>query len=859
MTELSAYVLEPIREGPDFTLYRGRQHGDPSRVLAVSLTAEHPSLQGLRRLEHEYSLAAELDSAWAAKPLALTRHEGRTILILMDPGGEPLDLVLQRGQLLDLTCVLRIAIGLATALGQVHRRGLIHKDLKPGNVLVDDAGKVWLTGFAIASRLPHERQAPAPPEIIDGTLAYMAPEQTGRMNRSIDSRSDLYAFGVTLYEMLTGRLPFTASDPMEWVHCHIARQPAPPSERLKNVPGSVSAIIMKLLAKTAEERYQTAVGAESDLRRCLAEWETRHRIDEFAPGEHDTPDRLLIPEKLYGRESEIEALVAAFDRVVASGTPELVLVSGYSGIGKSSVVNELHKSLVPPRGLFASGKFDQYKRDIPYATLAQAFQGLLRPLLSKSEAELSKWRDTLREALDPNGQLIVDLVPELKLIIGEQPPVPEVPPQDAQRRFQLVLRRFISVFARPEHPLALFLDDLQWLDAATLDLLEDLMTRTDVQHLLLVGAYRDNEVNPAHPLIRKLEAIRRAGGAAHEISLTPLPAGDLLQLVADSLHCEPEQAASLAQLIHEKTAGNPFFAIQFISTLADEGLLAFNHDKGRWSWDLGRILAKDYSDNVADLMVGKLQRLSDRTQTALQQFACLGNVVEIAALRVVFRQSEEEIHNALPGCRLRTGLILRQEKSLHAFLHDRIQEAAHALIPESQRAGEHLRIGRALLADLTANGIAEHLFDVANQLNRGAALLINRDEKVQVAAIDLRAGQKAKASAAFASARAYFSTGMTLLDESDWSSQYELTFSLWLERAECEFLSGHLEKAEQLIAELLGRAVSKVDQATVYQLKVRLHTVKGDYPQATDNARSSAWACSALTCQHTRAGRRGPG
>ena len=376
-------------------------------------------------------------------------------------------------------------------------------------------------GFGIASRLPRERQSPEPPEFIAGTLPYMAPEQTGRMNRSIDSRSDLYALGVTLYEMLTGSLPFTASDPMELVHCHIARQPMPPSERLKGIPGPVSAIIMKLLAKTAEERYQTAAGAARDLRRCLAEWETRGRIDEFPLGEHDMPDRLLIPEKLYGRAPEIETLLASFDRVVAGGRPELVLVSGYSGIGKSSVVNELHKSLVPPRGLFASGKFDQYKRDIPYATLAQAFQSLIRPLLSKSERELSEWRDAFLEALGPNGQLIVDLVPELKLIIGEQPPVPELPPQDAQRRFQLVFRRFISVFARPEHPLALFLDDLQWLDAATLDLIEDLLTRPDVRHLMLIGAYRDNEVNPTHPLMRKLEAIRQAGAIVQEIVLAP--------------------------------------------------------------------------------------------------------------------------------------------------------------------------------------------------------------------------------------------------------------------------------------------------------------------------------------------------
>src|ERR1043166_7212007 len=312
-----------------------------------------------------------------------------------------------------------------------------------------------------------------------------------------------------LYEMLTGGLPFSASDPMEWVHCHVARQPVPPSERLPGVSGSVSAIIMKLLAKTAEERYQTAAGVERDLRRCLAAWDVQRRIAEFPLGERDTPDRLLIPEKLYGRARDVETLLASFDRIIKSGAPELVLVSGYSGIGKSAVVHELHKPLVPPRGLFASGKFDQYKRDIPYATLAQAFQSLLRPLLTKNETELNKWRDALREAVGPNGQLIVDLVPELKLIVGDQPPVPELPPQDAQGRFQLVFRRFISVFARPEHPLALFLDDLQWLDAATLDLMEDLLTRSDMQHLMLIGAYRDNEVNPSHPLMRKLEAMRQ--------------------------------------------------------------------------------------------------------------------------------------------------------------------------------------------------------------------------------------------------------------------------------------------------------------------------------------------------------------
>src|SRR5580704_2075246 len=402
MAASSNYVLEPIRNRAEFTLYRGRQRGNPMPLLAVAPTTEPPPPQSLRRLEHEHSLAAELEPAWAAKPLVLTRHDGRTILILADPGGEPLDHVLEQHgeQPLDLAHLLCIAINLATALGHVHERGLIHKDVRPENVLIDDAGNVWLTGFGIASQVPRERQAPVPAEVIAGTLAYMSPEQTGRMNRSMDTRSDLYSLGVTLYQMLTGVLPFAASDPLEWVHCHIARQAIAPAIR-RAVPEPLSAITMRLLAKNAEDRYQTAAGLVADLRRCLSEWQSHGRIDPFPLGTNDFSDRLLIPEKLYGREREIDALLAAFDRVVAQGTAELVLVSGYSGVGKSSVVNELHKVLVLPRGLFAAGKFDQYKRDLPYATLAQAFQMLVRQILVKSEADVERWRGSLQEVVGP--------------------------------------------------------------------------------------------------------------------------------------------------------------------------------------------------------------------------------------------------------------------------------------------------------------------------------------------------------------------------------------------------------------------------------------------------------------------------
>src|SRR5271168_3680525 len=556
---------------------RGESHaeGYPAAVLVVLPAAEHPTPATLDRLAYEYGLKDELDGAWAVRPLAFVRERGLSMLVLEDTSSEPLDRLF--GAPLQVQSFLQLAIKIAAALTQVHRRGLVHKDIKPANILVDrTTGTVKLTGFGIASRLPRERQAPAPPESILGTLAYMAPEQTGRMNRSIYARSDLYALGVTLYQMITGSLPFTASDPMEWVHCHIARRPPPPTERVDSVPAVVSAVILKLLAKTAEERYQTAAGLERDLRRCLAAWEAQQRIDAFPLGRQDTSDRLLIPEKLYGREREIEILLTAFDRVVTSGRPELVLVSGYSGIGKSSVVNELHKALAPPRGLFASGKFDQYKRDVPYATLAQSFQSLVRHILGRGEVELGEWRGSLRDALGANGSLIVNLVPELELVIGKQPPVADLPPQDAKNRFQMVFRRFLGVFACKEHPLALFLDDLQWLDAATLDLIEHLVTHSEVRYLLLVGAYRDNEVDRAHPLVRTLEAIRDAGARVHEIVLAPLRIEDVGQLVVEALHCEPERARPLAHLVQEKTGGNPFFAMQFLTALAEEGLLAFD-------------------------------------------------------------------------------------------------------------------------------------------------------------------------------------------------------------------------------------------------------------------------------------------
>ncbi len=728
-----------------------------------------------------------------------------------DMDGEPLNR--QLGEPMDPGLFLPLASRIAAAVSRLHRQGVVHKDLRPTHILVNDvSGAVYLKGSGVA-----------------GSLEYIAPEQTGRVNRPVDSRTDLYCLGVMFYEMLTGSLPFSAGDAMEWVHCHIARTPVPPAERLESIPVPVSALVMKLLAKTPEDRYQTAAGLEADLRRCLIEWDACGHIDDFPLAQHDTTYQVRVPKKLYGRAHAVETLLGTYNRVVSSGRSEALLISGYSGIGKSALVQEMHKALPTP-GWFAAGKFDRYKRDVPYATLAQAFRALVQYLLGKSDGALAIWRQALLEGLGPNGRLITDLIPELALIVGEQAPVPELPPEQAQRRFQLAFRRFICVFARPEHPLVLFLDDLQWLDPATLELLEDLFAQSDVQHLFVIGAYRNNELEVTHGLGRRLPAIKNAGWRIEEIPLAPLDCEHICQLLADALRCPPDDAMPLARLVHEKTEGNPFFSIQFITALAEEGLLFFDHDRASWSWDLARIRDKGYTDNVVDLMAAKLRRLLPACQNALKELSCLGTTIPLLTWKIVHRGAHDTGENALDEA-VRAGLVLASEVE-YRFLHDRVRDAAYSLITPDERAGIHLRIGRLLMAGYTEDELVESVFDVVNQFNNALPLITETRERDTVRTLNVMAGRRSRAAAAYASARHYLLEAIRLLPAESWQDSYDETFTLHLDLAESECLSGNFAAADVLFGLMFEHARSAVDRARVYQLQMQVYQVSGQLHNA---------------------------
>ena len=825
-------IQEEVVRDEFAVLCRGQREGDGAPVLLKRPLASPPSAAAVAVLRREHDLLRSLQIEGVLRPLAF--EAPLATLVLDDPGGTLLRELLAKGGLAP-EAFIALARRLASILAAIHRQGIVHRSLSPYSILVEPGGlAVRILDFAGASRLSQEPQPLRPPHRLAGRIAYISPEQTGRMNRLIDYRTDLYSLGVTLYEALTGSPPFRSDDPLELVHGHIAVVPFAPSEVDPRIPRPLSAIVMKLLAKTAEDRYQGATGLLADLE-LYGERQARGVLSDFSLGGADVSDRFTIPQRLYGREEETETLLSAFERA-GPGRARLMLVSGYSGVGKTSLVQEIHKPIVRQRGRFLAGKFDQLDRNVPYGAIVQAFRGFVHQILGENDETIVAYRERLLATLGANAGVMTAVIPDLALVVGPQGPGPQLDPAEARNRFNYVFQDFLGVFARPEQPLVIFLDDLQWADAATLQLLAVLLTSPGVRHLFVIGAYRDNEVSPDHPLVKALDEMRAAGAAMEEIALTPLRLPHLVAFVSDALGGGAAAAEPLARLVLRKTAGNPFFVGQFLKSLHHDGLLAFDDQFGHWTFDLDRIEKAQITENVVDLMTKKLRRLSEPARQAITLAASIGNSFSLSTLAVVRentrRQAASELWEAIEeGLVLPTSDrhellsnapedVLETTTPSYRFLHDRVQQAAYALIPEDQRKPLHLRVGRLLLTGCGGSVPEEQLFEVVNHLNVGRELITSPEERRDLVRLNLAAGRKAKASAAFKPALDYLHTGLRLLPEDGWQSDHEMSLALTTEAAECEYLCGRFEEADRSFETLLAEARSPLQKAEAHRMRI---------------------------------------
>lgn len=891
MIAIPGYRIDKeIYTNPHTVIYRGMQLDEQKPVILKTLTPTYPTPAQIAQLLHESEILKNLNLPGIVKFYKLEKYNHFPVLILEDFGGISLKEYLSNHQL-ELRKSLQIGIKLAETLGQLHERHIIHKDIKPSNIIVNSStGDVKIADFAIASLLPDSNPAFHPPNLLEGTLAYMSPEQTGRMNRAIDYLSDFYSLGVTFYEMLCGELPFSAIDPMELVHCHIAKMPVSPYENRKHkllegrinqsqsdeIPQAISDIVMKLLEKNAEDRYQSAFGLLYDLEKCLAQLQTTGKISHITLGEQDRSSQLQIPQKLYGRETEVMMLLSTLDRI-RRGNTEILFISGCAGLGKSWLVYKVYKSIVRENGYFVDSKLEQFNRDIPYAFLLQAFQELLRQILTETAAKVQVWRQKILNALGGNCQVIIEVIPEVELIVGPQPPVPDLGASESQNRFNLVFQKFIRVFTQKEHPLVIFLDDLQWVDSASLKLIQLLATNLESQYLLIIGAYREQEVDANHPIMLTAEAITKAGGTVRAIALSPLDINSVNQFVADTLNCAPEKSLNLAELLFKKTAGNPFFITQLLKSLYSKKLLQFKfapskqsiepakphlsdidlvvkkyQTTGEWEWDIEQIQEIEITDNVVELMIDNIQKLSENTQELLKLAACIGNKFNLGILSKIGGKPLEFAATDLWEA-IQSGLILPMNNeyriaialaantavrdqistdftdelflpmadaggATYKFLHERVQQAAYALISESQKQETHLKIGRFLLQNAPSEQLEDHVFDTANHLNAAKEIILSELEKFQLCQLNLMAGRKAKASAAYELALKYLTAGIELLLPESWQTDYDLTLALYESAAEAAYLNTDFEQMEKWAEIVLQQGTNELDKIRVFEI-----------------------------------------
>ncbi|MBD2297491.1 ATP-binding sensor histidine kinase [Nostoc sp. FACHB-190] len=901
-------ILEQIYSGSKTLVYRGIQEQNKQPVVIKLIRNEYPTFSEIAQFRNQYTITKDLNLPGIIKHLCLENYRNRYALIMEDFGGLSLkDWGRYNKATQEFGITLQeffpIAIAIASILEGLHRHRIIHKDIKPANILIHPQTlEIKVIDFSIATLLPREVQYLTNPNVLEGTLAYISPEQTGRMNRGIDYRSDFYSLGVTFFELLTGQLPFNNTEAMELVHAHIAKQPPSLHQINPNHPPILSAIINKLMAKNAEDRYQSAYGLKYDLELCYQQWQTSGNIATFELATKDVSDRFLIPEKLYGREKEVATLLAAFERV-AKGTTEMILVAGFSGIGKTAVVNEVHKPIARQHSYFIKGKFDQFQRDVPLSALVQAFQDLIGQILVETDSQIRRWKDKILAVLGEQAQVIIDVIPALEQIIGQQPAVTELSGTAAQNRFNLLFQRFVQVFSIKEHPLVIFLDDLQWADSASLKFIQLLMSQTPTSNkesnvvtpelknnlwnpvfeeevweddtdqkviptegnFLLIGAYRDNEVYPAHPFCLTLQQIEQAGAKINQITLAPLHQTHLNTLISDTLHCPQAMSMALGQMVFAKTKGNPFFTTQFLKSLHQDSIIKFNFDLGHWQYDLAAIQALVLTDDVVDFMAQQIEKLPSLTQNILKMAACIGHEFDLKTLAIVNEKSVVDTASDL-WIALHEGIILPQtdvyklfqtySKSAenpeitnspelfnnsfavpkYKFIHDRVQQAAYSLISESQKQETHLKIGLLLFNSIPVAEREDKIFQIVNQFNIALELITEQEQRNELAQMNFLAGRKALSSTAYAAAIKYLTTGISLLSSDSWQTQYELSLALYETAAEAAYLAGEFEQMEQLINVVLAQAKTLLEQVKVYEVKIQAYGAQNKALEAVNTA-----------------------
>lgn len=850
-TVLQGYKLaECLDRNPLFSLYRGMCLSDGQPVLIKMLTSDLSKPEHISLAVHEYQMTKDLHMDGILRPIRQERHHHLPVQIFEAFDGTLLQHYLHEHRL-DVPSFLHIAIQLCQTVSEIHQLRIIHKDIHPGNILIHPQTKeIKLTGFSFATVLSKENQSPVSPYVLEGTIAYLSPEQTGRMNRPLDYRTDVYSLGVTFYEILTGQKPFEAGDPIEWVHAHLTKKPVPVKDVNPDMPGTLSDIVMKMLEKTPESRYQTVYGLQKDLERALYTWQETGQIDPFTLGKADAAAVFEIRPKLYGRENEIDILFNAFDRI-SEGAVEFVLIPGVSGIGKTALVGEMQKPLVREKGYFTQGKFDQLQRHVPYGPLIQAFKGLIRQILTESDDRVSAWERSLRDNISPNGQVLTDVLPELEWLIGKQSDVQPLPAVEAQNRFHMVFQQFVQAFAKKEHPLVLFLDDLQWADAASLNLIRYLLTHVKSEYLLVIGAYRDNEVGLAHPFTLVLDEIEQAGVSINRIPLCPLTRQHIEHWTSDALRLPVPNVEALSSTIYHITNGNPFYVYQLLDSFYREQQITFDTTSGTWQWNPDNLVDQSFAQDVLAFMVAKVKKLAPRTLAVLKLAACIGNRFDLQTLSIIYEKTPADTSRDLWEA-LDKGLILPLDPAYkwqypdevsgtidgklpqYRFLHDRVQQAVYATLSEEERETVHYDIGRLLLKNTDTHEQESRLFEIVNHLNVSLKRFIRLNEKVHLAELNLRAGKQAKDAAAFESALNYFVTGASLLPDDCWERCYTLTVALMLGRGECEYLNGRFQEAEQTFENILRHARSREDKLQVHTLQITLYTHLEQYRDAVE-------------------------